>query len=325
MQHKESMFLVNSANNWIKEVKDLPIPNMLFSEFWYENELCILFADTNVGKTILAVQIANSISKGIPIKNFKLEGDKQQVLYFDFELTAKQFQIRYTANDFPDDHPNKYYNFDNNFKRVELNSDYIFESGQRVDYIINWIEHTIIQTDAKVLVIDNLTYLRDEIENSKNAAPLMKELKELKKKHSLSILVIAHTPKRDLSKPITLNDLAGSKQLMNFTDSCFAINKSFKDENLRYIKQIKARNTEVLYGLDNVILCNKVKHSNILEFVFNDFSSELDHLRELTIEDKDYRVQEAFRMKNEGMNNVQIGKQLGVSEGAVRKWLKKAA
>ena len=36
---------------------------------YYENELCILF-DANVGKTILAVQIANGISKGY-ISDFK--------------------------------------------------------------------------------------------------------------------------------------------------------------------------------------------------------------------------------------------------------------
>ena len=325
MQHKEEMFLVNTASNWIKEVKDLPMPNMLFSEFWFENELCILFADTNVGKTILAVQIANSISRGIPIKNFKFQGKKQQVLYFDFELTAKQFQLRYTANDLPENHSNKYYQFDDNFKRVELNSDYVAEEGQRIDYIMKWIEHTVIQTEAKILIIDNITYLKDEMENSKNAAPLMKELKELKKKYDLSILVIAHTPKRDLTKPIILNDLAGSKQLMNFADSCFAINKSSKDEELRYIKQIKARSSAILYGENNVIECSIDKHFNIIELKFREFNSEYEHLKELTPEDKEYKIAQTLKLKEDGLSNVQIAKEMGITEGAVRKRLKKAS
>ena len=80
-QLNQKMFRATSANNWIDEVKDLPTPKMLFSEFWVENEICILFADTNVGKTILAVQIANSISKGIPIEGFKMEAEKQKVIY----------------------------------------------------------------------------------------------------------------------------------------------------------------------------------------------------------------------------------------------------
>ena len=88
---------LKTANNWIKQDSKRPIPKMLFSEFWYEQELCILFADTNVGKTILAVQIADSISRGHPIPGFKLEANAQKVIYCDFELNDKQFQGRYLS------------------------------------------------------------------------------------------------------------------------------------------------------------------------------------------------------------------------------------
>ena len=37
-QLNQKMFRATSANNWIDEVKDLPTPKMLFSEFWVENE-----------------------------------------------------------------------------------------------------------------------------------------------------------------------------------------------------------------------------------------------------------------------------------------------
>lgn len=53
----------------------------------------------------------------------------------------------------------------------------------------------------------------------------MKQLKTLKNKYDLSLLILAHTPKRDLSKQLTRNDLQGSKMLINFCDSCFAIAK----------------------------------------------------------------------------------------------------
>ena len=62
------MLTIKTANEWIEEAKFKPIPKMLFGDFWFEYELCILFADTNLGKSILAVQIANSISKGEPIE-----------------------------------------------------------------------------------------------------------------------------------------------------------------------------------------------------------------------------------------------------------------
>lgn len=54
----------------------------------------------------------------------------------------------------------------------------------------------------------------------------MIHLNNLKKRYGLSILVLAHTPKRSMECPITSNDLAGSKRLYNFFDSVFAIGKS---------------------------------------------------------------------------------------------------
>ena len=322
MKKPNKLFLVNSANDWIDKVKHIRVPNMLFSELWYENELCILFADANVGKTILAVQIANGISKGY-ISDFKYQGDKQKVLYFDFELTAKQFQLRYTANEGSENNINKYYRFDDNLIRVELNPDFIADNTDSVENIIKSIEECVLESDSKVVIVDNISFLLNDGEKANIAAPLMKNLKRLKTKYGLSILVLAHTPKRDVTKAINLNHLAGSKQLMNFTDSCFAINKSFKDESIRYIKQIKARNTEILYGDDNVIICNKVKASNILELQLMGYSRESEHLKELGQDDLDFRIMEAARMKAEGVSNTQIGKEFGVSEGAVRKWLKK--
>ena len=70
---KSGCFIVKPANTWIEEAKLRPIPKMLFAEFWCEREVSVLFADTNVGKSILAVQIADSISSGHCIEGFKLE------------------------------------------------------------------------------------------------------------------------------------------------------------------------------------------------------------------------------------------------------------
>lgn len=72
----KGLFTVKTANDWIEQAKARPIPKMLFNEFWFEGELCILYADTNLGKSILAVQIGNSISKGEQIRGFKLEANK---------------------------------------------------------------------------------------------------------------------------------------------------------------------------------------------------------------------------------------------------------
>ena len=235
-----------------------------------------------MGKSILAVQIADSISQGIPVPGFKCEAQTQKVLYFDFELTDKQFQNRYSI-----DYENPYF-FSNNLFRVEINPESdIPENTTFEDFLNKSIESAIIKTGAKCLVIDNLTYLRSETEKAKDALPLMKQLKALKNKYNLSLLILAHTPKRDLSKPITRNDLQGSKMLINFCDSCFSIGESFTDKSIRYLKMIKARNTEIIYDAENVIECHICKPGNFLKFDFLNFGRETSHLKVVSDKDKD--------------------------------------
>lgn len=276
------LFTIQTANSWIEQAKKRPIPKMLFSEFWYESEVCILFSDTNLGKSILAVQIANSISRGEYIPGFKLEAEKQSVLYFDFELTEKQFQNRYSV-----DYENAY-QFDDNLLRVEINPDSDIPDELTFEkFLSNSLETLIIERNSKVLVIDNLTYLRNETEKAKDALPLMKELKALKNKYHLSLLILAHTPKRDLSKPITRNDLQGSKMLINFCDSSFSIGESSTDKGVRYIKMIKARNTEIVYDAENVCVCQITKPHNFLQFEFLDFGAESHHLKAVSEKEKE--------------------------------------
>ena len=64
---ESEILIARPANQWLEIAKTRSIPKMLFSEFWFQGELCILFADTNMGKSILAVQIADSISRGVNI------------------------------------------------------------------------------------------------------------------------------------------------------------------------------------------------------------------------------------------------------------------
>lgn len=316
-KESKGLFTVKTAGRWIEQAKTRPIPKMLFGEFWFEGELCILFADTNLGKSILAVQIGNSISEGEQIRGFQLEAPKQPILYFDFELSDKQFENRYSLNF------EQHYNFDDNFIRVEINPDATIPENQTFeDYLNHSLERAIIETRAKVLIIDNLTYLKNETEKAKDALPLMKHLKALKNKYGLSILALAHTPKRDLSKPITRNDLQGSKMLINFCDSSFSIGESNTDKSLRYLKQIKQRNTEQIYDAENVCLCQIDKPHNFLMFEFLSFGKEWEHLKQQTEKDKENLNEKVTELKQKGRSLREIGVELGISHMKVSRILK---
>ena len=185
-----------TANERMEMAKGQPMPLSLFDGFWVRGELTILFANTGIGKTILAVQIADSIAKGEPIEGFDMEVEAQPVLYADFELTDKQFEMRYAEQ--LGEGKNKqlvnHYQFHDNFTILRLNKDRLAEEG--VDGgLISALEEKVVETGAKVLVVDNISYIKDSQEKTNEALTLMKRLNMLKMKHGLSILVLGHTPK----------------------------------------------------------------------------------------------------------------------------------
>ena len=259
----DGIFIVKSANQAMQDAKNVPDPKPLWLSLWNEGEVCCLFADSGVGKSIYAVQIATAIAQ------------KQSVLYFDFELTEKQFQLRYT-NDKGENYkwPDKLFRVEADPEKMNLDN---FEKE-----VIEGIEALAQKYDTKVLIIDNLSWLCNAAEDGELAAKLMKELMKFKKKHGWSILVLAHTPKRDMNRPINQNDISGSKKIPNFIDSAFSIGFSILGESNRYIKEIKTRLGKTTYGANNVINAVIEKSDNFLCFKNIGYGSESDHLSRLT-------------------------------------------
>jgi RecA-family ATPase len=60
----ESFFITKPACDWVDEEAKREMPKKLCGDLWYEGETCILFSDTNLGKSIFAVQIADALTKG---------------------------------------------------------------------------------------------------------------------------------------------------------------------------------------------------------------------------------------------------------------------
>ncbi len=300
---QSGMFTVRTANRTIQEAANRPDPIPLWLTLWYQGEVCCLFADSNLGKSIYAVQIASSIA------------EKSKVLYFDFELSDKQFQLRYT-----NESTGALHRFPANLYRVEIACDCQYPDGGFEDAIIMGIERLAVEAECRILIIDNLSYLCMTSEKGEDAGRLMSRLMELKRKYGLSMLILAHTPKRQLNMPITQNDLAGSKKLYNFFDSVFAIGKSAKDENLRYIKQLKVRYGNFEYDSGNVIVCTIEKNDDFLQFVTVGYASESAHLKEITEEERGRLKNEAKALQTQGMSYREIASQLGISKTTAERY-----
>ena len=157
---QSNFFICKSANQWIQEAKQRPNPEPLYMTLWFQGEHCCLFADSNIGKSVLAVQIATAIEPN------------RMVLLFDFELSDKMFQMRYT-----DDETQQLYDFPPNLLRLELNpesKDII--TANLEDAIIKNIELAAISKNAQIIIIDNLTWLSNQLEKGDAAGDAVDEL-----------------------------------------------------------------------------------------------------------------------------------------------------
>lgn len=300
------MLSIKSANRTLTEASMTANPKQLYGEFWFEHEIGCLFADSNVGKSILAIQIAEDIAK-----------TGETVLYFDFELSEKQFQLRFT------DEQGNLHHFPSTLYRVQPDMNLIASIDEPFeDALMRNIENAAVETKARILIIDNISILCMQMEKGEDSAALVQRLRTLKNKYGFSILIIAHTPKRNMSMPITQNDLAGSKKLFNFIDSCFAIGLSAQGGNMRYVKQVKVRNCEMRYGGDNVMVCHIEKVGTMVQFINMGTAPEHEHLRMVNREEQ---VQEARLLSASGLSLRDIASRMGVSKSTVDRMLREVS
>ena len=319
------MTQIRSSKKRMDDARLQPEIKQLMSMIWQSNELHLLFADTGIGKSILAVAISVNLCKGESLMNLENETEAQTVLFYDFELSDRQFRKRYTDENGNEDplHDNFFIDTIEFSEIINLCGGY---NDKFNDILFEKIRYDIAKTNATVIVLDNLTYLNTHSsQDTKVALEVMRNLNEIKKVLDISILVLAHTPKRSEDRPLNINDLAGSKHLSNFADSISAIGKSAYDSNTRYIKQIKpSRSGELLYDADNVIVCEIEKNGTFLGFNFLEFGKEKDHLMENTnnpkIPEKMYSV---AKLLSKGMAYSEIAKELNVSKGTISKWKNK--
>ena len=293
------MFTIRTVNRTIAEAAMRPNPRQLYQELWYEGEVCCLFSDSNLGKSIYAVQMADTIATLRP------------VLLVDCELTDKQFQMRYTDIDTGVMHI-----FPELLYRAEINPNTLDVKDYETK-IFHHIEAAAQHMKCNIIIIDNLTYLCNSSDKGVDAGLFMMKLMNLKKKYGWSLLIIAHTPKRSLMSPITQNDLAGSKKLYNFFDSVFAIGKSAKDSRLRYVKQLKVRAGEFRYDSSNVIVYEIEKTDGFVHFEFKEFSTEKEHLKERTEKEITSTHRNVHELKSQGKSTREIAAYLGLSKSKV--------
>ena len=299
---------MTKANKAMEKAFKIKDRESLYKRLWYEGEICVLVAKSNLGKSILAVQIANEIAKSGKL-----------VIYLDYELEDKQFQQRYT-----NERTKVMFKFSDNLLRADLSIDLLLDGNGRIERFFKQIEESS-KKGVKIFVLDNITSMVDKIENGDVIVDFIRRLKLLKEKYGLSFLIVAHTTKKKDNAPLVQDDLAGSKKFMNYVDSAFAIGKSLVETDVKYIKQLKVRYGKFIYEEDNVLLCRIVKEDNFPHFVECGCAVEKDLLntkKSISDEAKRGLIQAAYLLHTQGKSNRNIGSELGVSDKTIGKWIR---
>ena len=299
---KVGLLSIKSANDWIEDSIKMPDPKTFFNGLIVQYENTVIFAASNVGKSILAMQIAEHIAW------------TEKILYLDLELSSKQFQMRYT-----DATTGEIHMFPSNFQRAEIDPEYIVGLDLEQE-ILDSIEEAAMQ-GTTFFIIDNITFICNDSEKGATAGNFMMKLIRLKRKYGLTTIVIAHTPKRRSWEPITQNDLAGSAKLMNFFDAGIALARSAKDNNLRYLKQVKVRTGEYNYGADNVIIYDISKDNGCLKFELQGYAKEDDHLKNRDSGDDYDEIIGILKLQRDGKTIREIAEILDMSKSSVQRRL----
>lgn len=295
------MLKVKPVNELMAEMAETPDPEPLFDCLWQEGEVACLFADSNVGKSIFDVQMAESIAV------------KRSVMYVDCELTDKQFQQRYSNPD-----SGVYHAFPAAFYRATIAPERI-GAGNLEDCLLQDIEAAALKNHCRIIIIDNLTFVCNTSEKGDTAGAFMMKLKRLQMRYGWSILIIAHTPKRDDGCVITINHLAGSRKLFNFFDSVFALGKSRQDDNYRYLKQLKVRSGEFVFTEENVAVFELEKcDDGSLHFIHRKYDSENSQLNSFSEDDIELS-REIVKLHDSGMKYREIANKLGISKSRAQR------
>ncbi|MEP6945310.1 MAG: AAA family ATPase [Acidobacteriota bacterium] len=347
------MLEIHPASEWVDLAQYFDPSGHMFGPFWRRGEVTILFGGTGTGKSALAAQIAESLARGRAIAPFDAADavpvEQQRVLYVDFELRANQFAMRYARIGADAVPIGPYYEFSAELIRCELAWDGQVTEGYDgfSDMFFTALVNAIANQDARAVIIDNITFLdRTSTSNANTAMYIMRALQQLKRNEDVSILVLAHTPKRRAWMPVTELDLQGSINLANFADSIFAVARSRVSPELRYLKQVKVRSgsPERLvpvfaleqYDLHSAMRCGPEHPTgddarNFLGFKFVEYAEESEHLEvDESAAGKSRRpkhdkrtIREARRLYAEGKSTAFISRKLVIPKTTVFRYVRK--
>jgi KaiC/GvpD/RAD55 family RecA-like ATPase len=253
-------FTYTTASQVLERGRMAPPLVHLFGSLVRTGELTLLFADTNVGKSILAAQLANSISSGTTILGLSNDGGPMKVMYIDFELNDRQWVDR--SGD-----PGMY------------NSNFLLQTMDEPIEFTEMLENIELAFNDGVdyVIIDNMSFLTSNQEEADTAISFMNKLRRTIKNTDKGILLINHTKKKELNygrpNPIELTDSYGSSKIGASADSTIGMGVSYMNPSIKYLKHLKTRGSGLVLDRNNVMLL-RIDDESGISFKYAGYTNE---------------------------------------------------
>lgn len=299
-----AFFRIRSWNQVIEDAQREPEMFRLAGELLHQNSITILFGPPGSAKSIGAVMLGNAIASGTSFipgilvnelgNEVRETPEELSVLFIDMELFDREVEKRYTEGDTK-------FQFSPNFMRLDPNPNFLDYPDEDPDkYITRQIETVVRQRMPHVLIVDNITALSSESSSDVNVAlKIMRFLKRLRIRYNLTILVLAHTTKfSNKMEQLTMAAMKGASAIQDFAPTIFGINENAVEEGTYYLKQLKARNGEKVFGVSNVIKYRTTKIDNMLRWEFIGLAHEDECLKQfMEAGDQDEFIKKAVELK----------------------------
>lgn len=301
-RNKDTQFEYTTLNEVVEDGMKAEKREYLYKNLWIEKELTVFFGAANVGKSMIAVQIAEEIAK-----------KGKEVMYFDYELSELQLSDRYETKD-----GKGHYVFSENLLRPNLDIDKYCVDKERLKKLFQRMEEAT-GLGIKIFIVDNITYLNSNLQKGNEATKFIINFKSKMEMLGVSVLLLGHSPKVKDNAILTLDKLSGSKNLSNFIDSCFAVGK-VEGERKVYLKHLKARSCAISMDENHVLVGTLTKRKDgFIKFVEEEYAVEKELLKGKP--DITPQKEQAYKLYKEGNSYRKISKMTGVSDKTVKSWV----
>lgn len=291
-------------------VDGIPAPSTLWHGLWNEGEIACLFGDPNIGKSLLANQIANEAA-----------AMGHQVLYVDFENPDIHFHSRYTTKE------ETFVGNYGNIRYVGLRFDTAHSASYTIEQKFQAIQDAILVHRTPVVIIDDISHILP-VKFSERSQSILHQLRHLAQNWHVAILVLAHTRYHRPDTPLSITHLAGSREFSFAFDSIFALGKVTNElpatdgdalVPTHYIRQFKARAAAITYDEDHVMRLHLNKRPGMeLAFqIIDNFGIEAQLITPSHLYPDSEILTQILQLHIQGLSLRQIATQLSISPSFV--------